>query len=248
MILAVNIGNTNTTIARYQGQGEWMLLHRIPTAAYRTESDFLAQLPVSLLCADAAVFASVVPKKNEIVAGALERICTHPPLQIAYAEDCGLDLSAYDASLLGMDRVLCCVGALENYAPPLAVFDLGTAISISVIDAQARFIGGAIMPGLQMGLGALANGTALLPAISLQETAPLIGHDTASCLQSGAIYGAAGAIDGYARQLGKQFDHLTLVATGGSAPQVLPYCTEHFQEHSTLLMQGLSAVCKQHLS
>lgn len=212
---------------------------RVPTAAYENADSFLAllELPERI---DSAVLASVSPGKTDAVASALEALTGRPPLRVENAADCGLDLSTYDASLLGVDRVVCCVGALAEYPPPVAVFDLGTAISISVVCADRRFLGGAILPGLRLGLDALAGGAALLPSVELTGDAPLIGDNTARCMQSGAVYGAAGAIDGYARRLRKSLgEEATFVVTGGGAEIVLPHCLEKFLLRPALLMDGL---------
>lgn len=237
MILAVNIGNTNTAV--WLSDGEWVKRMRVPTAAYESADGFLASLELPDGIAGAVV-ASVSPAKTDAVASALEALTGRPPLRVESAADCGLDLSAYDASLLGVDRILCCVGALTEYPPPVAVFDLGTAISISVVGADRRFLGGAILPGLRLGLDALSGGTALLPGVELTGNAPLIGDNTARCMQSGAVYGAAGAIDGYARRLRKALgEKATFVVTGGGAETVLPHCLEEFHLRPALLMDGL---------
>lgn len=244
MILTVNVGNTNINGGLFhQAGGQPVCRFRLPVEEVSEAGDLAGQirrqLPEGVTLAGGAL-ASVVPRKTPLLADALERLLGRPPWVLEDPLDTGLDLSRYDSTLVGMDRLLCCVGAMEQVSSPLAVFDLGTATSISVLDEKGVFLGGAILAGLRMGLEALVGGTALLPQVALPEKPPLVGRDTAECLAAGAVYGMAAALDGYAARLEAELGRpLSCVATGGNAPQILPHCRTDFFHDPDLLLRGL---------
>ena len=157
----------------------------------------------------------------------------------------GLDLSGYDTANLGMDRVVDCVAALARYTPPVAVFDMGTATTLSVVDKGGLFRGGMILPGLALGLEALSARAAQLPPITLSAPEGLLGTDTVSCMKYGALYGAAGAIEGIVRRLEEELGPLTVVLTGGNSTLVRPLLSisTAWEPHLTFL--GLAEIWKQ---
>lgn len=250
MILTVNVGNTNINGGLFHPEGgqpvcrfcipaDAVVLTGGSAGAEAIAEQLRRRLPAEPTLTGAAL-ASVVPEKTPLLAAAIEELLGRPPLVLANPGDTGIDLSRYDSTLVGMDRLVCCVGAKDRYPLPLAVFDLGTATSISVLDGEGVFLGGAILAGVQMGLQALAGGTALLPKVALPEKPSLVGRDTAGCLAAGAMYGMAGAIDGYASRLEEEMGRpLSLVATGGNAPRILPHCRAAFSHEPDLLQHGL---------
>ncbi|MGD9559569.1 MAG: type III pantothenate kinase [Oscillospiraceae bacterium] len=249
MIAAANIGNTNTAVGLWDEGWQWTV--RVPTAAIESAEGFLAQLArrsgeaAPLAGADDAVVASVVPAKTLAVAQALAARTGKPPKCFQKGGDVPLNLSTYDGTLLGADRAVCCYSALQLFPPPLLVFDVGTALSVSAVDAYGRFAGGAILPGMVIGLQALASGTALLPMVTPDDEVPLLGKNTAQCLAAGSLYGMCGAIDGYARRLEQEWAHpITCILTGGDAALVAPHLVCSHYLRPTLLLDGLVALCR----
>lgn len=244
MILTVNVGNTNINGGLFPlDGGQPVCLFRFPTAEASAPEDVRERIrshfPENAIPTGSAL-ASVVPSKAPLLALVLESLVGAPPLILLHPEDTGIDLSGYDSSLVGMDRLVGCAGAMERYPLPLAVFDLGTATTVSVLDEKGSFRGGAILAGVQMGLDALAAGTSLLPETAIRETPPVIGRNTAECLAAGAVFGAAGALDGYAAHLEAELcSPLALIATGGNAPAILPHCKTPFIHDPDLLQRGL---------
>ena len=242
MILAVNLGNTNLRVAVGQAHPEreaaayW---EELPTAAHLTdwiETCFGREIWQGLR---GCVIVSVLPDRTEEVAEAIRGKAGVPPKRID-PQGCGLDLSRY-RDLPGQDRIVCLSAALRLHPPPLAVIDFGTATTINLADENRVFLGGAILPGVQIGLDALAERTARLPRVyALSGPAPLIGASTRENLVSGAVRGAAFAVEGYLREIKKELgQELAVVVTGGHAPAVLPHCSFGYDHQPDLLLRGM---------
>lgn len=253
MILAINIGNTNTAVGFWEQEG--MRQVRFPTGHLaggrflRFLEDELDRGGIPPDAIHSSIAASVVPDKTQAVVEAVAALTGHSPLVLNHPSDFEMDLSAYDTRLLGSDRILCCLAAFEKFAAPLVVFDLGTATTANMVDKNGAFLGGAILPGVKMGLEALSRNTSLLPNARLSERIPLIGRSTGQCLESGAVYGTVCVIEGYVDRFQKSIGlPLTVVVTGGNAEGILPYCDMQVHYEPTLLLDGLVSLCKRRLA
>ena len=216
MLLTVDIGNTTVAVAGFVGERP-AFLRRLPAGREEGPRDWAAALRALL-----AALSSVVPALTGPVADALACITGGRVLTVGRDTPTGLPLGDYDGAALGMDRVVDCVAALARYAPPLAVFDMGTATTLSVVDREGVFRGGMILAGLSLSLDALSARAAQLPPVTLSRPEGLVGTDTERCMRYGAIYGAAGAVEGIAARLEEQFGPLTVVLTGGNGAYVRP--------------------------
>ena len=246
MILAVNIGNTNirAAIGQRQPVSEAVAFwEEVPTGdavAWFFEEQFGGDLWQRI---EGCIIASVAPKKTPVVMDAIRAKTSAPLRRIGFASLRGLSVARYKDTP-GEDRVVCCVGALQKYAPPLIMIDFGTATTVNVIDAEKRFLGGAILAGLHISLEALAGRTAQLPLIEqLRGEIPLIGGSTREGLISGAVLGEAFAAEGYVARLRESLGAGTpVIVTGGHAPAILPYCTFAHIHEPNLLLSGLFAL------
>ncbi|MDE6762262.1 MAG: type III pantothenate kinase, partial [Oscillospiraceae bacterium] len=159
----------------------------------------------------------------------------------------GVNIKIDDPAALGADLVCGAVGAMEKYDPPCVIFDLGTATTISAIDRNRFFLGGAIIPGVKVSLKALSATAAALPDINTELSGNvLIGTNTVDCMKSGSIIGTASMMDGmavrYKEAIGQD---AAVIATGGLAQTVLPFCREKFILDDTLLIDGLYMLYKK---
>jgi type III pantothenate kinase len=160
----------------------------------------------------------------------------------------GLNILLDDPKQLGSDRVADAVGAIGEYPCPLIIVDMGTATTISVIDGQKNFMGGMIIPGLQVSLDSLANRTSQLPHISLEAPKKVIGTNTVDCMKSGIIYSTAGSIDGAIERIEEELgETCTVVSTGGHARKIIPYCHHEILIDPHLLLKGLMTIYKKNL-
>lgn len=241
MILAVNIGNTNIAIASFFN-GE-IKVQRYNYKKYSTQEKFINLIITDILkIADIKdiIIASVVPYLTPIISETLYTATGIKPNIVDTNTKFPLDFSAYDSKLLGVDRMLCCVAGLNKYKPPIIIFDLGTAITINVIDNKGNFLGGAILAGIQMSLNALTEGTALLPKAKLIPPTSVIGKDTQTCLTSGAIYGTVAIIDGMSLQIEKELGYkCNIILTGGNSEDIITFYNKEIIYEPNLLLEGL---------
>jgi type III pantothenate kinase len=227
MLLALDIGNTNVSLGLVR-RGSLIATRRAATNA-RATADELELLLDGLLRLEDASFgdvaaiacASVVPALTaalETVASRRER-----PLIVASAGTVPLPIRVERPAEVGADRLVNALAAQRLYGAPAVVLDLGTATTLSCIAADGGFVGGAIAPGLELGLDALATRTARLPRVELRTPDRAIGRDTVSAIQSGAIFGylalASGLLERVRRELAAANDvaptDVRAILTGG---------------------------------
>lgn len=246
MILTVDIGNTNVVFGVFADGPEPVSVSRLPSSrnwdicGWRYALDRLVleeRLPLEV---DGCVLSSVVPEITGQLRPALERLTGRPVLVADHTLDDGLVLVGYDRKGLGNDRVVDAVAALAHYKPPIAIFDLGTATTLSVLDAAGRFIGGMILAGMRLSVEALGAKASQLPAVQIEEPKALLGLDAVSCMQSGVVYGTAAQIDGLSDRVEAQLSRsVTTVVTGGMGRLVLPHCRRPLLYDEHLLLKGL---------
>ncbi|MEA4912144.1 MAG: type III pantothenate kinase [Oscillospiraceae bacterium] len=250
MIVCVDIGNTNTVIGCYDGDA-LVMASRIATDRNRMSDEYavvfsdilgLYHIPASGITG--GIVSSVVPALTEPVAEAVRHACGVQPKILCRAlyEDL-LEIRLDNPLEIGADLVAAAVAAKHKYPLPCIVIDMGTATKITALSADGAFLGGAILPGLRISTDALVARTSTLTDISLEAPARVLSSNTADCMKSGAVYGAAAMLDGMcarmARELGAQ---PTVVATGGLAARVTPYCETEIIGDATLLLDGLRII------
>ena len=201
MLLTIDIGNTTVAVGGFLGP-ELRFVRRLPSdrnmdaaACAARMRTLLAEEGAAPQDVEGAVLSSVVPSLTQVAVQAAEALTRRPVRVLGRDLDPGLPTGDYDASNLGMDRLVDCVAALARWRPPLAVFDMGTATTLSVVDREGVFRGGMILPGLRLSVDALSARAAQLPCITFTQPEGLLGTDTVSCMRSGALYGAAAALE-----------------------------------------------------
>ena len=250
MLLAIDVGNTQTVLGVYEG-AELRHMWRIATSK-RDTSDELRSKLVPLLEMDridiekitGAIVASVVPALTSAWCRAVEYLTGQAP-QICSAATAGdLFEASYDnPSEIGADRVADAVAARALYGSPVIVVDFGTATNLEVIDESGRFVGGIIAPGLETSAAALFSHATKLPAIELADPGTAIGKSTVHAMQAGIVYGEADRVDGFVRRIVRELGcKATVVATGGLATTMAPLCQTVDVTNSELTLEGLRLV------
>lgn len=250
MILAIDIGNTNIVVGGYEG-AELRFCARVSTDAARTEFEYAVVLKeilglhgFPLDSIEGAIISSVVPPLSPVMRHAVRLVRPVKTLMVGPGIKTGLNIRIDNPGGLGADLLSTAIGAMEKYPLPVVIIDLGTATKITVVDEQRSFLGGAIMPGVMIGLKALADCTAQLPQINLDdEVKHPIGSNTIDCMKSGVILGAASMIEGMVRRYRAALGSgVTVVACGGLAGVVIPYCECEIIRDDHLLLDGLLAL------
>jgi type III pantothenate kinase len=229
VLLAIDIGNTNITVGSFRN-GQLVAVRRTATDPHATADELELRL-TDLLRLDDAVFAdvsglalaSVVPALTEALATVAERL--ERPLLVAAAGTVPLAIRVDRPGDVGADRLVNALAAARLYGAPAIVVDAGTATTFDCVAADGAFVGGAIAPGLVLGLEALAGRTAKLPRVELRVPDRAIGRDTVSAIQSGTVLGYQALVTGLLarlrRELGDASDvpasEVRTILTGGLA-------------------------------
>lgn len=218
MLFAVDIGNTNVTTGLFRN-GALVATRRATTHA-GASADELEHLLDALLRLDDAAFGdvsaisacSVVPS----LTAALETIAERRdrPLLVAGAGTVPIAIRVDRPADVGADRLVNALAAARIHGTPALVADFGTATTIDCIAADGAFVGGAIAPGLELGLEALAARTAKLPRVELRAPDRAIGRDTVSAIQSGTVLGYQALADGLIERIRRE-----LADAAGTAPR-----------------------------
>jgi len=221
MTVAIDAGNGSLKLASVV-DGRVGPVERIPTSPAPDVlllAERIAELVFSGPPDEPVALVSVVPTMTELVRDAARVIGA--PLLIADAATIPIPMSIDVAhrGRVGADRLLGAWGATLHHGAPLIVVDLGTATTIDVVDASGAFAGGAILPGMELGLVSLARRTALLPEVRLRMPDAAIGHDTAAAIRSGVVLGHLGAVREVVARIAAELlpkgGRPTVVATGG---------------------------------
>jgi len=254
MVLTIDIGNTNIVIGGFMGD-DLKFVSRIGTNAKKTEDeyavlikDIVALNNVRAKEVKGAIVSSVVPPLNKTIKKALLKIYNITPMIVGPGIKTGVNLLVDNPSQVGADLVCTAASAYKYYKAPALILDMGTATKMSVIDENGAFLGVSIIPGIEIGINALAGGTAQLPQISLDAPKSVIGKNTVDAMQSGVVFGNASLIDGMIEKIKKEFGELTIVATGGLAGFIVPYCKEKMILDDNLILKGLYTIYNKNLA
>lgn len=246
MILTIDVGNTSAKLGAYE-DGKLLFSGALETSLHRTSDrcamDILGLFRLyeaDIRAVEGTAVSCVVPPLEAALCAAVERLTGRKPLLVGPGIRTGLDIRSDLHNQLGSDIVASSVGAVAKYPSPVIVADLGTATTVSLLRGSV-FEGCAIMPGARLGLEALAERAANLPQISLEMPPGPLGHNTVDAMRSGVLYGHAGAIEGMVARFEAACGEpaKAVVATGGSAPLILPHCARRIDYDPTLLLDGL---------
>lgn len=247
MILAIDVGNTNTVIGCIDN-GEILNIARIQTAVKATSMEYAIKLKqiLDLYNIDksrfsGAIISSVVPQVTVSLQSAIRKLTGLESMVVRPGMKTGMDFRVDDPSTVAGDLVTGCVAAIGCYSVPSIVIDMGTATTLFVVDKNRCFRGGAILPGLKLSYAALSSGTSLLPSISFSDDTACIGTNTVDCMRSGALYGSAAMLDGMIERIEAELgEKCTVVATGGLARYIIKYCKrDDIIFDDDLLLKGL---------
>jgi type III pantothenate kinase len=143
---------------------------------------------------------------------------------------------------VGADRIADAVAAFDKYGGPTIVIDFGTATTFEAVSAKGEYMGGVILPGIEISLEALFARAALLPRVELVEPTTVLAKNTVQSIQSGVIYGFAAQVDGLCRRLTDEIGPASVVATGGLAGLIGPVSEAIDYHEPWLTLDGLRII------
>ena len=252
MILAIDIGNTNIVLGCID-QDRCVFVARLSTVRTKTELEYAIDIKNVLDIyhirrneLEGGIISSVVPQITTIVKMAVEKILKREALVVGAGIRTGLNIRIDNPAQLGSDLVVDSVAGIAEYPVPLLIFDMGTANTVCVIDRNKNYIGGMIYPGIGVSLDSLTAHASQLGGISLEAPEHIVGKNTAECMKSGVLYSSAAAIDGIVDRLEEELgSDVTVVATGGLAKKIVPYCRRKIILDDNLLLKGLAIIYRK---
>jgi type III pantothenate kinase len=246
MLLAVDVGNTQTHLGMFRD--EELVEHWRFATVRESTADELASVLVGLLHlrgltvedVSAAIVSSVVPQLVHEYQGVGERYLGGNLTVVGPSLRSGIPIRTERPHEVGADRLVNSVAAYERIKSACIVVDFGTAITYDVVSADGELLGAIISPGIEISLEALSERAARLPRVELEAPPELIGRNTETSIQSGVIYGFAGQVDGIVGRLRAELGvEARVIATGGLATSIAPFCEEIDEVDDLLTLTGL---------
>jgi type III pantothenate kinase len=244
MLLAVDVGNTQTVFGLYDGDelGErW----RIATEAQRTGDELGALLGDFLdgAALDGICLSSTVPRLIPEYEHLAERWAKVPLLVVGPGIKTGIAIEHDAPREIGPDRIVNAVAAKERYGAPVIVVDFGTSTNFDIVSPEGAYVGGVLAPGIEISMEALFARAARLVKVDFVEPPQVIGKSTATALQSGLVYGFAGQCDGIVDAIrGELGADAQAIATGGLAELIAPHARTISKVDPFLTLEGLRIV------
>ena len=246
MLLTIDVGNTNTVMGMFDGQdltASW----RIKTDARDTADEIaltfrglLEPHPPITGIALCSTVPSVLREMRIMLAryfSSTETVIVEPGIKT------GVPVLTDNPKEVGTDRIVNTVAAFALYGGPSIVVDFGTSTNIDVISGKGEFLGGSFAPGIEISLDALAQRAAALRKVELVRPRAAIGKNTVEALQSGALYGFAGQVDGIVDRISEELDEVSaVIATGGLATLVIDESRTITHHEPDLTLIGLRLV------
>jgi len=253
VLLTVDIGNTNIVFGLHRGK-ELVQTFRAETARSRTADEYGVLLGQMLAlrgfdnkAVTAAILASVVPPLTDVMVAAIRHACAREPLVVGPGLRTGIAVEYEVPRDVGADRIVNAVAAFERYQSGVIVVDFGTATTFDCVSPKAEYLGGVIVPGVQVSLDGLLARAAKLSRIELAAPPKVVGRNTTHSLQSGLVHGYAAMVDGLVARLERELAFpCQVIGTGGLANLIAPH-TERLgvvDEHLTL--EGLRILHERH--
>lgn len=250
MLLVFDVGNTNMVLGVYDGKNlirDW----RINTALNQTSDEYGVLIKslfdasnLSLKRIDAIIISSVVPAVMHSLENFCMKYCDIEPLVVGPGIKTGLNIKYDDPKMVGADRIVNAVAAIQKYGSPLIIIDFGTATTYCAISDKGEYLGGVIAPGLKISSEALFQKASKLPRVEIVKPDNVICKDTISSIQAGLVYGYAGQCEKIVglmkNELGK--NETTVIGTGGLANMISAETDVIDVVDSNLTLEGLRII------
>jgi type III pantothenate kinase len=254
MLLAVDVGNTQTVIGLFDGDS--LAAHwRVSSDASITADELAVKLTGLLEMSgrtrddvNHVIVGSVVPPLTDVWIAVAGDLTGESALVIGPGLKTGLPIRYDNPHEVGADRIVNGVAAIADFGAPVLVVDFGTATTIDVIDADGGYLGGTIAPGLETSAEALFRKAARLSTVDLIDPGAVIGRNTRSSVQAGLVLGQAAMVDGLVRRTWAELGCETrVVATGGLAERMSALCETITDVDPDLTLKGLLLVYQRNL-
>ena len=249
MLLTIDVGNTQVALGMFDDEdliGHW----RLSTHPDATTDEVRWQM-AGILGVDGftqsdirgVAISSVVPAVTTALRRVMPHIASGDVVIVGPGTRTGMAIEIDNPREVGADRIVNALAARERHGHPAVVVDFGTSTNFDVVGRQGAYLGGAIAPGVAISTDALVSGTAALRRVEFDEPRSVIGRGTVEAIQSGALYGHAGLVDGIVERIAVELGgDVTRVATGGLASTIVPHCSSVDTIDPYLTLEGLRII------
>jgi len=265
MLLAVNIGNSRTSVGILDQDSKIIHKFKLTTDINKTSDEYsvlmssmLSEREFDIPSIGGVILSSVVPQLTVTVAETLLMITGKEPLIVGPGVKTGYSIKIDTPSELGGDIVANSAAVIlsqkseKGRCSPTVIVDMNTVTTISAINCNGEFIGCSICPGIKMSFDAMHGNTALLPNVMLSTPQKAIGKNSQESVRSGVIYGNAFMIDGfinkYAKEMRCKKEELNLIITGEYARNILSVCDSAFTYDEDLTLKGLFHIYRNNIN
>ena len=239
MILAIDIGNTNTSFGIFKKR---RIKRKFDIPTESSTLKILKKHLGKIKIAD-SIICSVVPSATKKLSRSIRIITGNAPYIIGKDVKVPVKNLYRKPQQVGVDRLVNAYAGIEFYGAPLIVIDFGTAVTFDVISKKGEYLGGMILPGLKLSLEALAQKTALLPKIKLEKPRDFIGKDTKNSMLSGIIYGYAALTDDLTNRIKMKIGkNAMVVGTGGNIKIISGFCSNIDKIDPLLTLKGINLI------
>ncbi len=246
MILAIDIGNSQTEIGVFQ-KDQLYRSWRISSTGERTEDEYwifleryLQQAKISLRKISGVGLASVVPNKTFIFQKMCQKYLDIDPIIVTHELNLGIKILYHDPATVGGDRICNAVAAFHEFRQAVIVVDIGTATTFDVVNGKGEYLGGIISPGVETTAWALYHRAAKLPKISLEFPDSVVGRTTEQSMQSGIMWGTVKIVEGLIEDIRKEIgENCRVIATGGLGKLIQAKTKNIESYHPHLVLEGL---------
>ncbi len=248
MLLAIDVGNTETTLGLFDGEElvqHWRLTTTTGRTADETRIILMQLMQASGLCASVVTgvgVCSVVPPVTRGLVDACDMAFGLTPRVIDARSRLPITLDVDEPATVGADRVVNTLAASQLHHRDCIVVDLGTATTYDCVSAAGSFFGGIIQPGVETSAQMLFAKTAMLPSTALGTPQRAIGTNTVDCIRAGVVYGAADSMEGLIRRIKAEWPRPEVpyvIATGGLASTFRNFCAAFDEVDPALTLKGI---------
>jgi type III pantothenate kinase len=244
VLLAVDVGNTQTVLGLFEGE-RLADSFRLATDPVRTGDELAVTLGslFELEQVDGICLSTTVPALQREWERLAERWAKVPLLTVGPGVKTGIPIRYDDPREVGPDRIVNAVAANERYGAPCIVVDFGTSTNFDIVSPEGEYVGGVLAPGIEISMDALFARAARLVKVDFAAPASVIGKTTVGGLQSGLVYGFAGQVDGIVGRIREELGvEAQTVATGGLAELIAPHARTLDRVDPHLTLEGLRIV------